>query len=285
MRPSALRTAWLVAVGLAAVVVGSLAFAAPCFADPWTRPTGTPTEADETEARDLYQRGVTSIEGGEPALGIQYLGLSYEKSGAYLPLYAIGVTLHSTKEYVRAYGTLRQLLNEHTDLPPDLRREATALYEDARSRVAVLVIEELPPRGEVTLDVGGRAVPDAGERPLHASVIPGRVTLTGERLDGETFHWSGDAALGKETRIVARWGGRFVAEPTTSTKPDAEPVTSSAANAENGANRDGGDSVLESPYLWISVGAAVVLGVIGVYALTGGFDSGLEPRGSNVLRL
>lgn len=266
----------------AAFVVGVLAAPAPCFADPWRRPTEPATADAEREAQELYRRGVVSVEGGEPDLGIELFGLSYEKSGAALPLFAIAVTLHSTKEYVRAYGALRQLLREHADLPPDLKQKAEALYADVKARVAVLVVSGLPDRGEVTLEVDGRPVPDPGERPLHASVIPGETVLSGERADGDLFRWRGTAPAGAETAVRARWAGRFAElGPATPSPVVMQPVPGGAPTSRGDSE---GASVFERPWFWVGAGVVVAAAVVTAVLIASAGDDPLTPRGDKVLR-
>ncbi|MCA9601649.1 MAG: hypothetical protein R3A78_07490 [Polyangiales bacterium] len=268
----ALRRWTTCALGLALLLV-----AAPAAADPWVRPASPASPADEEAARELYQRGVEFVEGGQPALGLEYLGLSYEKSGAFLPLYAIAVTLHTTKEYVRAYAALRQLLHMHDELPEDLRHKATALFEDVRARVGVLVLHGLPKAEELTLRIDGRNVPDGGERPLHASVIPGARRLDAERADGMRWQWRGAVREGTEISLRPTWSKA----PVT----PAAPVVAVRSTPPRQSDEEGGDAFYESGWFWAAVGGTVLVVTAIVLGVTLSGDDGLEPRGGNVIEL
>ena len=189
----------------ALIILLSLAFllcslTAPAAAQ-WARPTGEPTDAEIAEARELYQRGTEQVETHQWTDALESFERSYSLSGASVALYSLAYTLRVLGRYREAREAFAQLLSDHDDLEPAIRRDAAALQREVAARVAILSLAGLPFEQVPTVLLDGTPVHDDGARPLPIEVDPGERSLRVEAPGYEPFTWQGNVVPGEDRTI------------------------------------------------------------------------------------
>jgi hypothetical protein len=220
----------------------------------WLPPDHAPTEAELERARALYEEG-QRIEADEPARALELFEQSFLLSGAWKPLFAIGLALHDLARCVEARDAMLQLLDTHEDIEPEYAQRALALRDECAGRIATLSLEGLPDRPEIVVD--GVPYLDSGARPLGIEVDPGEHALEVHWLDADPFVWSGVVGPGSRVPIAVSLSLR---EPP------------------------GEASLAESPVFWTLVGAGVLAVAAGAVAIVLAVLA-LEPNSDRVIPL
>jgi tetratricopeptide (TPR) repeat protein len=174
---------------------------APAAAQPWYGPEGEPSSAELAEARELYQAGTQQVEQNRWSDALESFERSYALSGASVALYSLAYTLRVVGRYRSARDAFTQLLREHHDLEPEIRREAELLRREVMARVAVLRLAGLPVEPTPTVLLDGSSVADDGTRPLAVDADPGEHALRVEAPGHEPFTWRGSVAPGGEVTV------------------------------------------------------------------------------------
>ncbi len=236
----------MVRLAAAAALLACLSLASPAAAQRWRGPGAEPTEAELREARALYQSGTEAVEAHRWSAALTSFERSYALSGASVALYSLAYTLRVLGRYRDSRDAFAQLLDEHTDLEPEIREEAERLMNEVAAQIAVLRLAGLPEDPPPTILLDGAEVEDTGERPLPLESDPGERALRVEASGLEPFTWQGTLAPGDRVTV---------------------PVTLEEA----------GEPVTASPVFWIAVGISVIAAGVVVGAIAHQ-NAQLEPR-------
>jgi tetratricopeptide (TPR) repeat protein len=261
-RPSA------AAIALALALAPALASAEP---HRWPAPEGEPPKATIDEALARYRAGNAAWKAGRAADALAEFERSYALSGVPAALFNVASTLRDLGRHVEARDAFAQYLEAHRDADAEQRAEAKRRLDEEKARVATLVLDDLPPKGDVSVWVDGARVADDGKRPLVVDLDPQRHDLRVEQARKKPMHWRGVLVDGERRALAVR----LEADPLAETPPPPPPP----APAKGG--------VLRSPIFWTIVGAAVVGGAAtGLYfGLKGSGGTHLDPGSSNVVHL
>jgi tetratricopeptide (TPR) repeat protein len=198
----------------------ALAFFLFCLPVPaaaqWPGPAGEPTEREIADARELYQRGTEQVEAHEWTDALESFAQSYELSGASVALYSLAYTLRVLGRYREAREAFSQLLGDHDDLEPAIRRDASALQREVAARVAILRLAGLPFDQVPAVLLDGTPVDDDGARPLPIEADPGERALRVEAPGYEPFTWQGTVVPGEDRTIdvsLEEAGGGLTSSP------------------------------------------------------------------------
>jgi hypothetical protein len=221
----------------------------------WLPPDHPPTDEENMRARALYEEG-QRLESSAPVQALELFEQSFLLSGAWKPLFAIGLALHDLGRCVESRDAMTQLLDSHHDIEPEYAERAIVLRSECAARIAVMVLEGLPDEPEIVLD--REPYLDSGARPLAIDVDAGRHSLEVRWLDADPFVWSGTIEPGRRLPIEVSL--------RLHETPDEE------------------SSLVESPVFWTllttgvaAVAAGAVLIVLAVVAL--------EPNSERVIEL
>ena len=182
----------------------------------WPGPDREPADAEIAEARELYQRGTEQVEAHQWTDALESFAQSYELSGASVALYSLAYTLRVLGRYREAREAFSQLLADHDDLEPAIRRDASALQREVAARVAILRLAGLPFEQVPTVLLDGTPVDDDGARPLPIEADPGERALRVSAPGYETFTWQGTVAPGEDRTIdvtLEEEGGGVTSHP------------------------------------------------------------------------
>jgi len=184
------------------------------------------------EARALYAQATSAADEERWADAIGLFEQSYELSGRASALYSIGYTSRNVGRFLDARDAL-DLLLRHDEVAADLRQQATDLRAEVQAKIAILSLAGLDTYSEPVIELDGASPEDSGERPLDLEMDPGQHRLSVEAEGHTSFSWAGRLSPGERLSL--------------------DVVLSEVS--------DGG-SILASPWLWVGIGAAVVVAVI-----------------------
>lgn len=196
----------------------------------WQGPDGEPSEEAMEEARAIYNEAAQAAEEERWADAIGLFEQSYALSGRASALYSIGYTSRNVGRFIDARAALDQLL-EQGDVDEALRDQAIVLRHEVQRKIAVLSLVGLEQFEEPTVRMDGARAEDDGERPLSLEVDPGEHRVRVEAPGYSEFTWAGRLAQGDTMRLEVEM-------------------------------EDVSDSIWESPWLWIGVGAFVVAAAV-----------------------
>jgi tetratricopeptide (TPR) repeat protein len=237
-------------------VVSLLALAGPARADDIAGPTHTPTDAEITEARGLYQSGNAAADAGRFADALGLYTRAYALSGNPAALYNTARTLRSLGRHADARHAFDQLLALESGVSDTTRAEATQLRDEEAARVASLALDDLPTASpDLQLHVDGVFHPDGGARPMMLELDAGQHGLVVALTGFQPFTWQGTLAEGAHERVSVQ----LVATPA-------------------------GRSIAEEPVFWIIVAAvAIAAGAVAGYFIWDAQQ--LRPEAATVIRL
>lgn len=239
------------ALPLALVALSSF-LVSPALAQRWQGPSGEPSEEAMEEARALYEQGSQAAEEQRWSDAIDLFELSYATSGASVALFSLGYTLRAVGRFRDARDVFDQLLSDE-DIDPELFTQATDLRAEVAPKIAILTLAGLDSYEAPDIEVDGSTAEDDGERPLALEINPGDHHVRVEAHDYTAFSWEGRLAPGDRLSL--------------------DVVLERA-----------GSSIFASPWLWVGVGAAVVLAVV-ITAVVLQSSAQLDPRTENHLAL
>ena len=202
MTPSSKRVSRSLCLGMAgfALVTYGATLVSPAAAQPqeestrWVAPPQPVDDATLERARDIYRSGRTVVENGNLESGLAMFEESYQVSGAWMALFAVGHTLNDLGRHDEAASALAQLLEDHADVAEEFRAEARIIIEQVAASQAWLSLSGLPTSPGITLD--GTSIEDTGERPLVLPARPGQHALNIQNAGFEPFVWQGFALAG-----------------------------------------------------------------------------------------
>lgn len=259
MGPMAVRHAVYVLLCVCTFVVGPVTQAQDRSDDPRIE-----------EARALFMAGNAAVESGRWADAAANFERSYELSKVPSALYNAAVALRTLGKYRKARDAFTLLLTEHgSSLNKGTKRNVDQALEEIRARIAKLHILGLASESHrITLDT--ELIPDPGARPLTIDADPGAHTLLVERESYRLFRWSGELKEGEALSVRTTW-------VPLQEKLD---LGTQDQGATAPVDKDSSDSILESPWFWITTAAVVAIGVGVVAFLVLGQDEQLQPESS-----
>lgn len=186
-------------------------------------------------ARDHFVRGTRAIEVGRWADAVREFERAYELSRAPTALFNTGFALRALGRHVEARAAFDRLIAEHGDADAAVLEEARELREEVDGLIVTLALAGLRTDVRYSLRLDGQTRADGGARPIELEVDPGRHVLEVAHASIEPFRWETESWGGEELRATAELVPRAVEETS---------------------------SVLESPFFWIAIAAAVATGVV-----------------------
>jgi hypothetical protein len=212
--------------------------------------TASRTRADDAdEARVLFEEADAALDEGRFAAARDLLRRSIAAQPQRAAAFNLAVALRGTGELSSSIDVFEQLLHgAYGELEPERREQVLRLLEEVRREVATLHVRACgAPEISVRLDGVLRATL-ADSRPRE---LCGEADLSAD--PGEHIvRFDAPRATSVEQRVVLARGGRERVSVTLELLP------------EEGEEQ----SVITSPWLWLGVGAAVVVGVIVTLLLT-----------------
>lgn len=258
------RTALSATIAVACLTVGAgSASAAPRR---YRAPTGAPTESALEEAKARYSAGNRAVQAGRWADALADFEQSYALSGVPAALFNLATTLRAIGRYVEARDAFDQYLASHPDHDPATRARAREMLEELDGRIAKVVLDKLPARGEAAVFVDGRAADDEGARPLALRLDPGRHEIRVERSGFKPFRWSSELKDGDTRRVTIKLDRDAPAPVRDRSDPPKK------------------KTILSSPVFWTVMGVVVVGAAGGAYWTFIGRDRRLDAGSTNVVR-
>lgn len=215
-----------------------------------TLPARAQEASDETRARALFAEGREALRDGRPDDARAALDRSMRLVPNAGTAFNLGVANLATDHPVEAHALFEQLLDgAHGPLEPRQAQQVETLDQRARDAIATLRVDVAgAAQAEVRVDERRSVV--TTERPWNVSLDPGthRVALI---FEGEPRHERELTLAAGEQRVL------------TLRVPSAAPT----APAAQGEEPSEGESVAESPWLWVTLavallGAGVAIGVV-----------------------
>jgi hypothetical protein len=186
-------------------------------------------------AREHFVRGTRAIEVGRWADAVREFERAYELSRAPTALFNTGFALRALGRHVEARAAFDRLLADHADADEAVLDEARELREEVNGLIVTLALGGLRSDLRYSLRLDGQARDDTGARPVELEVDPGVHVLEVAHPSIESFRWETESWGGEELRATAELVPRAIEETI---------------------------SVLESPFFWIAIAAAVATGVV-----------------------
>ncbi len=241
----------------------------PAHAQTDTLSTQAQSSADDTqvaEGRAAYARGLTAADEVRWSDALREFERAYELARVPSALFNVGTTLRALGRHVEARDAILRLLRDHT-LNDAMLAEAQGILREEAARVVHAELAGLADLEGLEVRVDGRRVTLGAERPFILALDPGAHVVEATAPAHATARWEGSLADGARTRLELRLMPLAIDEPV----PVAPPPASSVA---------------ESPWLWVSLAAALVVGAglgVGLWAQD---DAQLDPTPGRVgLRL
>lgn len=133
-----------------------------------TKP-GHAADAQRTEARERFDRGLTLFNQGDNQGALAEFQRAYQLTGNATVLYNIARVQAAAGEPVAALATLEKLAAEPKDLSADKREQVEVLRREQERRVGAVVVKSSAPNGaRLELD-GADAGPLEAEKPVRLS--------------------------------------------------------------------------------------------------------------------
>jgi hypothetical protein len=212
----------------------------------WQGPEDEPSDEAMAEARAIYNEGAQAAEEERWADAIGLFEQSYALSGRASALYSIGYTSRNVGRFIDARDALDQLLAQE-DVDDVLRDQAIVLRHEVQGKIALLSLIGLENYGDPSIRLDGAHAEDDGERPLELELDPGEHRLRIEAAGYSEFTWTGRLAQGDHMRVDVQM----------------EDVT---------------ESIFESVWFWVAVGAGVLITAGIVTAVVAQNAAQLQPR-------
>lgn len=146
------------------------------------------------DGREAFVAGTQALEENRLDGARQLFEQAYAESGNPAALFNVARTLLATGRYVDAIAAVDRLLEAHPDLSAELRDPAVETRDQARARLARIVLIFEPPTPALRLD--GREARPEGEPPTLA-LDPGTHYLVASRDGAAPFRWEGELAAGE----------------------------------------------------------------------------------------
>ncbi len=193
------------ALSAVALVAVALLAAAPVLT--WT----APAEAQEEEARLLFERGNRPLTAGLRARGGRRTRELQQALDAYLQVmrlgartrnvvFNLGITLQELERPEEAFNAFSEYLRGF-ELSPEDRAAGEQRLEALRPQVAVVRVESTPPGAEVRVD--RRDLPPRGTTPLEIAVAPGTRRLILSREGYQEARAEATVAVGSRADVTA----------------------------------------------------------------------------------
>lgn len=198
------------------------------------------------EARAVYNEGAQAAEEERWADAIGLFEQSYALSGRASALYSIGYTSRNVGRFIDARDALDQLLQQE-DVEDALRDQAIVLRHEVQGKIALLSLIGLEEYDDPSIRLDGAPAEDRGDRPLELELDPGEHRVRVESPGYSEFTWAGRLGQGDHMRLEVQM----------------EEVS---------------DSIFDSVWFWVAVGAGVLLAGGIVAAVVAQNAAQLQPR-------
>lgn len=187
--------------------------------------------AERAEARALFASGQRAIDEGRWSDAVDSFDRAWQRTRAPSALFNTAFALRALGRYRDALRSFDELLS--LDAVDDaMRAEATELRTEVRARIATVRLAGLAPAIAHTVRVDGASIDDDLARPLALELDPGDHALDVALPEHARFEWQGALTDGQTLDL------------TVTLAPIAAPSST---------------SFLEEPWLWIAIGAAVLV--------------------------